>query len=410
MPVSASALQYLQQLTGELPVPANRKRAASGLSTARQTGLNLVLPSSMRAPEPTYLTSVAVWYPHLRESVEGRIRLGFWCPQAAGVTVTRTVHWAQVSGHRSLEWTPCVIRKQSVDTTYLAPPSLAAIGELLNVLLLAFARHLSRAADEPKLLLMTPHNKTHDSLSSRFQGHSFEGEAWPTNLLDVLALSLLLERDDCVLPEAAANKRARANAEAIAEHFQRGLDHLARLSLEAEARTNVAFTRGKALTIVLAPPFHWGPLGMLQAMCGRMFGRYSMDRMRDDLVAGGRRLLGLGHPAARLAPGMVRQRPDGTPIFFTLRLCGLRPASGFHAEFFCYKQVGANDNLLFKGAGADFALSGHQGHYPLGDLWSTAQPACSDDGSLTPTSGMVFFGACTGLPHDSDSTICTFAT
>ena len=51
---------------------------------------------------------------------------------------------------------------------------------------------------------------------------------------------------------------------------------------EAEARFNVSLTRAKALTVVLAPPSATGPLGMLQTVSARLFGRLDMASLQKS--------------------------------------------------------------------------------------------------------------------------------
>ena len=289
--------------------------------------------------------SVAVWYPHLvRMDDDGRVIVGRCVQQAAAVIATRNVMLngitTGVSGLRSVEWQPRLLYLQGRDVALgLAAESLQAVEHVVDVLLASFHGSFRRGHDTPKLLLMTPHNDTHDSVCRHFIGGQVD-EAWPDLLQDVLLLMagtpLLVEAHD-------AKEKARATSQAIDARFQscllqlQHLTHDERLAYlqqitpakvreyrlsrptlfsqylectntvkatgmtgtvsvviigkdsrflhygsEAEARFNVSLTRAKALTVVLAPPSATGPLGMLQTASARLFGRLDMASVQKS--------------------------------------------------------------------------------------------------------------------------------
>ena len=73
----------------------------------------------------------------------------------------------------------------------LAAESLQAEEHVVDVLLASFHGSFRRGHETPKLLLMTPHNDTHDSVCRHFIGGQVD-EAWPDLLQDVLLVHLLM--------------------------------------------------------------------------------------------------------------------------------------------------------------------------------------------------------------------------
>ena len=70
-----------------------------------------------------------------------------------------------VSGLRSVEWQPKLLYLQGRDVALgLAAESLQAVEHVVDVLLASFHGSFRRGHETPKLLLMTPHNDTHDSV------------------------------------------------------------------------------------------------------------------------------------------------------------------------------------------------------------------------------------------------------
>ena len=206
----------------------------------------------------------------------------------------------------------------------------------------SFHGSFRRGHETPKLLLMTPHNDTHDSVCRRFIGGQVD-EAWPDLLQDVLLVHLLMAGTPLLVEAHDAKEKARAISQAIDARFQSCLQQLQHLThderlaylqqitpakvreyrlsrptlfsqylectntvkatgmtgtvsvviigkdsrflhygSEAEARFNVSLTRAKALTVVLAPPSATGPLGMLQTASARLFGRLDMASLQKS--------------------------------------------------------------------------------------------------------------------------------
>ena len=179
-----------------LPTASAIVRSANGLSSEGSPGLNLVLPSSMRAPI-AYFMSVAVWYSYLvRMDDDGRVIIGRYVEQAAEVIATRNAMLngitTGVSGLRSVEWQPKLLSLQGRDDALgLAAESLQAFEHVVDVLLASFHGSFWRGPDKPKLLLMTPSNDTHDSVYCHFIGGQVD-EAWPDVLQDVLLVHLFI--------------------------------------------------------------------------------------------------------------------------------------------------------------------------------------------------------------------------
>ena len=127
---------------------------------------------------------------------DGRVVIGRCVQQAAEVIATRNVMLngitTGVSGLRSVEWQPKLLYLQGRDVALgLAAESLQAVEHVVDVLLASFHGSFRRGHETPKLLLMTPHNDTHDSVCRHFIGGQVD-EAWPDLLQDVLLVHLLM--------------------------------------------------------------------------------------------------------------------------------------------------------------------------------------------------------------------------
>ena len=99
----------------------------------------------------------------------------------------------------------------------------------MDVLLASFHGSFRRGHETPKLLLMTPHNDTHDSVCRHFIGGQVD-EAWPDLLQDVLLVHLLMACTPLLVEAHDAKEKARATSQAINAHFQSYLQQLQRLT------------------------------------------------------------------------------------------------------------------------------------------------------------------------------------
>ena len=158
-------LQYL--CDSSLPLsclPATVWEAEGMVPTAGVT-LHLILPHSLRCPEDTYFTQVAMHYPHLQHSSGQTVAFGHYEDPLPDQMTTKLPLDPQgssyhCSGYRLLHWSP----RLSPGSNRLPPDDVTTIIKVTATLSYYVARQVRRNQESSKLLILTPHNDTVDDL------------------------------------------------------------------------------------------------------------------------------------------------------------------------------------------------------------------------------------------------------
>ena len=158
-------LQYL--CDSSLPLsclPATVWEAEGMVPTAGVT-LHLILPHSLRCPADTYITQVAMHYPHLQYSSGQTVAFGHYEDPLPDQMATKLPVDLQnvshhCSGYRLLHWSP----RLSPGSNKLPPDDVVNIIKVAATLSYYVARQVRRNQESSKLLILTPHNDTVDDI------------------------------------------------------------------------------------------------------------------------------------------------------------------------------------------------------------------------------------------------------